>query len=293
MLAFSVAVFAFRTIWVLLLIHEEIGILYVALLLKSLCWVAEKKSSSNHIFLFFKPPCGVPWVFQQSLSKRMLSVFSCMSINHHWSYPICGYWFHRGHSSQQGKNKYTVIYTVMSMHQIIPWYKFSAIPAVEHEGVRPSIAPCLGVEFPPGHSIREAEVSRETLLCPDRLGLQQWLTHNSSTQHWGIDSGSITTTTNNPSISMFCQEAVGLFVLCSEWYEHLIAQFSPALETCLPLHVCRRELWDPLVALSHMKRVLISCLKKESRESTHCWIEAEKLHMAFIDPCCSTPAGQH
>ena len=116
------------------------------------------------------------------------------------------------------------------------------------------------VAFPPGHSIREPEVSGETLLCPDRLGLQQWLTHNSSTQHWGRDSGSITTTTNKPSISAFCQEAVSLFVLCSEWYEHLIAQFSPALETCLPLHVCRRELWDPLVALSHMKRVLIACL---------------------------------
>lgn len=41
------------------------------------------------------------------------------------------------------------------------------------EGVRPSIAPCLGVEFPLGHSSREAEVSGETLLCPDKLGLQQ------------------------------------------------------------------------------------------------------------------------
>lgn len=87
------------------------------------------------------------------------------------------------------------------------------------------------VEFPLGHSSREAEVSGETLLCPDSLGLQQWLMHNSGPQHWGKVSESINATTDNPSFSvsmslsltvtlplrltykMFCQEAVSLFAL--------------------------------------------------------------------------------
>lgn len=41
------------------------------------------------------------------------------------------------------------------------------------EGLGTSIAPCPGLGFPLGHSSREPEVSEETLLCPDRLGLQQ------------------------------------------------------------------------------------------------------------------------
>lgn len=57
--------------------------------------------------------------------------------------------------------------------------------AVMEEGLCPSIAPCPGLEFSLGHSSREVEVSEETLLCPDRLGLQQWLMHNGSTQDRG------------------------------------------------------------------------------------------------------------
>lgn len=41
------------------------------------------------------------------------------------------------------------------------------------EGLPTSIASCPGLEFPLGHSSRETEVSEETLLRPDRLGLQQ------------------------------------------------------------------------------------------------------------------------
>lgn len=70
--------------------HEKRGILYADLLLKSLYC---HNRSLNHagqisnlldgpaaipdaiLFFIFKPPCGVPRVFQQSLSKQMRFVF--------------------------------------------------------------------------------------------------------------------------------------------------------------------------------------------------------------------------
>lgn len=127
----------------------------------------------------------------------------------------------------------------------------------EDQTVRPSIAPCLGLEFPLGHSSREAEVSEETPLCPDRLGLQQWLMHNSGTQHRGKVSESITAAADNsppllpPSLSprlclglkwtTLCQEAVTLFALWPESYERLIAQFKPTRAKCLLLRVHQAE----------------------------------------------------
>lgn len=78
---------------------------------------------------------------------------------------------------------------------------------VEDKGSCPSIAPCLGLEFPLWHSRSEAEVSEETLPCSDRLGLQQWLMHNSSTQHWGKVLESITTSADN--IFIFCLRLSG------------------------------------------------------------------------------------
>lgn len=151
---------------------------------------------------------------------------------------------------------------VQSLWMVLAWRHGEGM-AVEDECVRPSIAPCLGLEFPLGHSSREAEVSEETLLCPDRLGLQQWLIHNSGTQHWGKVSESITATTDNPflfclclshSLSLclrltrktFCQEAVSLFELWPEWYEHPIAQFSPTVAKCLLLHVHVAEYYEIL-----------------------------------------------
>lgn len=90
---------------------------------------------------------------------------------------------------------------VLSLWTVLTWRRDECIK-VEVEGVCPSVAACLGVEFPPGHSSGEAEVSGETQLSPDRLGLPQWLMHNSSTQHWGKDFESITATTTDPSFSV-------------------------------------------------------------------------------------------
>lgn len=101
--------------------------------------------------------------------------------------------------------------------------------AVIEEGLHPSIAPCPGLEFSLGHSSREAEVSEETPLCPDRLGSQQWLMHNGSTQDRGEVSESISAAADNPflfslcfsSVSdlflCHCQEAVSPFSVWSEW----------------------------------------------------------------------------
>lgn len=110
--------------------------------------------------------------------------------------------------------------------------------AAEDQTVRPSIAPCLGLEFPLGHSSGEAEVSEETPLCPDRLGLRQWLMHNGGTQHRGKVSESITAAADNsPPLQ---PPSLSLAASVSGWNGR---RFAKKLSLCLHCSLNHTSVW--------------------------------------------------